>query len=304
MLNAENGATRTLRVLVLGITGMLGNSVFRELSLRDGLEVTGTARSPQARRYFQDVAGAQIMTGIDVLDSDALLMVFGEARPDLVINCVGLVKQLENANDPLVALPINALLPHRLSRICKAMGCRLIHISTDCVFSGKRGSYREQDEADARDLYGMSKYLGELHDAQHAVTLRTSIIGHELNSAHGLVEWFLSQKEGIRGYRKAIFSGLPTVELAHVIADHVMPDPSLRGLYHVSSEPINKFELLTLVKREYRKDIEILPDDELVIDRSLDSSQFRRISGYTPPVWPELIRSMRSNSLRWTKNVS
>jgi len=297
-------ASRSLRVLVLGITGMLGSIVFRELSLRPDLEVMGTARSPQAGRYFQNIADTRILTGIDVLDRDTLLLAFSKTQPDVVINCIGLVKQLEVANDPLVALPINALLPHRLARLCKATGSRLIHISTDCVFSGKRGGYIEQDEADARDLYGMSKYIGELHDERHAITLRTSIIGHELNSAHGLTDWFLSRKDRIKGYRKAIFSGFPTVELVHIIADHVMPDSSLWGLYHVSSDPISKFDLLSLIKGKYQKEIEIIPDDDLVIDRSLDSSRFRDISGYAPPSWPELIQKMHSNYLRCNKDVS
>ena len=283
---------------------MLGSSVFRELSQRPGLAVTGTARSAAVRRSFPGVSDERIICGIDVLDSDALVLAVAQARPNVVINCIGLVKQLQNAADPLVALPINALLPHRLARLCRVAGSRLVHISTDCVFSGELGSYREQDQPDARDLYGMSKYIGELRDQRHAITLRTSIIGHELNSAHGLVDWFLSQNGSIRGYRKAIFSGLPTVELAHVIADRVLPDPSLWGLYHVSSEAIDKFRLLSLVRDEYQKDIEIVPDDELVIDRSLDSSRFRHVSGYVPPAWPALVEKMHSNYLRWTKDVS
>jgi dTDP-4-dehydrorhamnose reductase len=217
---------------------------------------------------------------------------FAKVKPHVVINCIGLIKQLAEADDPLSAIPINALLPHRLARLCDVAGARLVHMSTDCVFAGTKGMYTEADMSDAKDLYGRSKYLGEV-DYPHAITLRTSIIGHELSGAHSLVGWFLAQQGSVRGFRRAIFSGLPTVELARVIRDHVIPHPELRGLYHVSAEPINKFDLLTLVARAYGKTIDITPDDKLAIDRSLDSSRFRQATGYQPEPWPELVRRMR-----------
>jgi len=164
-------------------------------------------------------------------------------------------------------------------------------MSTDCIFSGAKGLYIEADASDAKDLYGRSKYLGEV-DYPNAITLRTSIIGHELSGAHSLVGWFLAQQGSARGFRRAIFSGFPTVELARVIRDHVMPHPELHGVYHVSAEPINKFDLLTLIAKAYGKTIDITPDDELVIDRSLDSSRFRVATGYQPQPWPELVRRM------------
>jgi dTDP-4-dehydrorhamnose reductase len=228
---------------------------------------------------------------VDVENSDSLAALFARVRPNLVINCIGLVKQLAEADDPLAAIPINSLLPHRLARLCDVAGARLVHVSTDCVFSGTKGMYREEDYPDANDLYGRSKYLGEV-DYPHAVTLRTSIIGHELGGAHGLIGWFLSQQGGVKGFTKAVFSGLPTVELARVIRDHVLPHPELRGTYHVSAAPIDKFELLTLVAKAYGRAIEITPDARLVIDRSLDSTRFRQATGYQPPPWPELIRRM------------
>jgi len=209
----------------------------------------------------------------------------------VVINCVGVVKQLESAEDPLVVLPINALLPHRLVRLCETNGARFVHVSTDCVFSGKRGNYQEHDPADADDLYGRSKYLGEV-DYPNAITLRTSIIGHELSTTHGLIGWFLSQAGQVRGYRRAIFSGLPTVELARVIRDYVLSQPELRGVYHVSAAPISKYDLLTLVAKTYGRTTQIVPDDNVVIDRSLDSLRFRQATGYEPPVWLDLVRRM------------
>lgn len=282
-----------MQVLVLGVTGMLGHDVFKVLDASPELAVWGTLRSSAGLFHFSEKQHERMLSGVDVLDQDALIAALARVRPDVVVNCVGLIKQLADANDPLVALPINALLPHRLAKLCALGGARLIHISTDCVFSGRKGLYVESDVSDAEDLYGKSKYIGELPDQPNAVTLRTSIIGHELGSSHALLEWFLSRRGSVKGYRKAIFSGLPTVELARVIRDFVIPSRQLQGLYHVSADPIDKYNLLKLIDEIYGKDIEIVPDDKLVIDRSLDSTLFRNASGYTPPTWRELIVEMR-----------
>lgn len=279
------------QVLVLGITGMLGNAMFRLLADSPGIEVQGSSRSSAALRHFPEALHPRIVTGVDVEHPDHLTALLERTRPQVVVNCIGLVKQLAEAEDPLAALPINSLLPHRLARLCALIGARLVHISTDCVFSGTRGAYVEGDAPDAQDLYGRSKLLGEV-DYPHAITLRTSIIGHELASAHGLVGWFLAQQGSVRGFTKAVFSGLPTVELARVIRDHVLPRPHMRGLYHVSAAPIAKYELLKLVARVYGKTIDITPDDRLVIDRSLDSTRFRAETGYQPQSWTELVESM------------
>jgi dTDP-4-dehydrorhamnose reductase len=227
-----------------------------------------------------------------VENADALTRLFSYIRPDVVVNCIGLVKQLAEANDPLIALPINSLLPHRLARLCEFVRARLVHISTDCVFSGRKGNYLETDEADAKDLYGRSKLIGEV-DYPHAVTLRTSIIGHELRSIQGLIAWFLVQEGNINGYTHAIFSGLPTCELARVIRDFVLPRAELKGVYHVAAQPISKYELLKLVNQEYGKGLKIEPYDQIKIDRSLNATRFREVTGYVAPAWPDLIAKMR-----------
>ena len=280
-----------MKVLVLGVSGMLGNTVLRYFADDSRYQVFGSARSSAVRRAFPPSLAERIVLGTDVDNPDSLALLFAKVQPDVVINCIGLVKQLAEANDPLQAIPINSLLPHRLARLCAIAGARLIHVSTDCVFDGARGGYTEADQSDATDLYGRSKYLGEV-SYEHTITLRTSIIGHELNSANGLVGWFLGQQGSIKGYTKAIFSGLPTVELAHVIRDVVLPHPQLHGLYHVAAQPINKFDLLTLVKQTYQKEIEIVADDKLRIDRSLNADRFREATGYSAPAWPELIQKM------------
>ncbi len=279
-------------VLVLGATGMLGSAVLRFFAQSPGYSVIGSVRSTDAARLLPHALREQIISGIDVHDADGLLQLFDRVRPNIVINCVGLVKQLAGAGDPLTALPINSMFPHRLLRLCKVARSRLIHISTDCVFDGAKGMYSESDVADAKDLYGLSKYLGEVHEPP-AITLRTSIIGPELNSAHGLLGWFLAQRTETKGFTRAIFSGLPTVELARVIRDFVIPKSDLKGLYHVSAAPISKHDLLLLVAREYGKSIDVVPDGRLIIDRSLDSTRFREHTTYAPPSWPQLVRCMR-----------
>lgn len=279
-----------MRVLVLGASGMLGNAMLRVMSGQENWTVYGTLRSPNPA--LQALAPqAQLLHGIHADQPDSLLAAFAQSRPEVVINCVGLVKQLVGSDDPLAAIPINAILPHRLARSCELAQARLVHISTDCVFSGSQGNYRESDTPDAEDLYGRSKLLGEVSD-RHAITLRTSIIGHELGRDHGLVGWFLSQQGRVKGYTEAIFSGLPTYELARVVRDHVIPNTDLHGLYHVAAEPISKHDLLQIVNRIYGKELQIEPDDRVKINRSLDSSRFKQATGYVAPVWLDLIAQM------------
>lgn len=277
--------------MVLGASGMLGNAVFRFFSNSVGFSVSGTVRSDRLLNLIPSCFRGNIVSGVDVENTDSLVSLYARVQPEIVVNCIGLVKQIADAEDPLVALPINSLLPHRLARLGAATGSRFIHISTDCVFSGVKGMYTEEDVSDAADLYGRSKYLGEV-DYENAITLRTSIIGHELDGSRSLVGWFLAQEGSVKGFKKAIFSGLPTAEIARVIRDYVIPNPQLRGLYHVSAEPINKFDLLTLLAKVYGKSIDIQADDRLVIDRSLDSSRFRCETGFTPKSWPEMVRVM------------
>jgi dTDP-4-dehydrorhamnose reductase len=283
-----------MKVLVLGVTGMLGSAVFSVFGRDAAHETWGTMRNAALLHCFPEEAHSRLLAGVNVLDQDALIDVLTRIRPEVVINCVGLIKQLADAKDPLLALPINAMLPHRLAHLCTLGGARLIHVSTDCVFSGRKGRYLESDLSDATDLYGKSKYMGELHGQPHAITLRTSIIGHELNSNHALVDWFLSQQGEVRGFSRALFSGLPAIELARVMKDHVLPHGELAGLYHVAAKSISKLDLLRLVAAQYGKAVEIVPDDSLRMDRSLNGERFREATGYVAPEWPELIRRMHA----------
>lgn len=280
-----------MRVLVLGVSGMLGSTAFRLLDQEPGLTAYGTARSGDVRAWFPR-AGERILTGVEVDNIDQLAAALGKVRPDIVVNCIGVVKQIASASDPLTIIPMNALLPHRLAQLCALGRARFIHISTDCVFSGRDGNYTEASIPDAEDLYGRSKLLGEV-DYPNAVTLRTSIIGHELASKNGLLEWFLAAHGTVSGYARAIFSGLTTDELARVIIRQILPRPDLHGVYHVSVDAIAKFDLLQLFKSVYGLDTRIERNESFVIDRSLNSERFRAATGYRPPSWPELVATMR-----------
>jgi dTDP-4-dehydrorhamnose reductase len=206
------------------------------------------------------------------------------------------VKQRSTAKESIPSLEINSLFPHKMAGLCKAAGMRMVHISTDCVFSGRKGRYQEADVSDAEDLYGRTKYLGEVSES-HCVTLRTSMIGRELSRKQGLLEWFLSQKGSVQGFKNAIFSGFTTLELSRIIEKILTDYPDKGGLYHVSSDPISKFDLLTLLKRKMGLRVDILPAEEPRLDRSLDSSRFRREFHYTPPPWEEMIEEL-SRSLK------
>ena len=280
-----------MKVLILGASGMLGNALFRLFSDDSNIKTFGTVRSDLSKSKFREDLQDRLVTNINVDNLDQVISLFDKIKPDIVINCVGIIKQLSDSHDPLIAIPINSILPHYISRLCLSINARLIHMSTDCVFSGSKGGYVEGDFPDANDLYGRSKYLGEV-DYPGCVTLRTSVIGHELNGANSLINWFLSQSTAVKGYTRAIFSGLPTYEMAKVIRDYVIPNPSLRGVYHVSENPISKYDLLQLVAKVYGKSINIIPDEAISLDRSLNSEKFSEATGYKSKPWPQLIKEM------------
>ncbi len=282
-----------MKILILGASGMLGNTLFRYLSANSNFDVTGTLRSSRAIPSHAKQPRDKILLGIDALQHDSLVRAFAVTHPDVVINCVGVVKQLASADDPLTAIPINSVLPHQVASLADAAGARVIHFSTDCVYSGKKGQYVEADTPDAVDLYGRSKYLGELSYA-HTLTLRTSIIGHELEGNRSLLCWFLSQRTTVNGYANVYFSGLPTVEIAKIIENILVREIALSGVYNVASHRISKLDLLRLVSKEYQHAVDIRPADEPALDRSLDASRFYRATAYTPAPWPELLRQMHS----------
>lgn len=278
------------KILILGVNGMLGGSLHRYFSNTEN-SVVGTVRSKTALKQIADMGFSNIIKDIEVTNYQLLEDTISELKPDYVFNCIGLIKQLSQSELPVSAIEINSLLPHKLAQICTKYGAKLIHFSTDCVFSGSVGGYVESSLPDAKDLYGRSKLLGEV-DYDNHLTLRTSIIGHELNSNVSLVDWFLSQSNSVKGFSQAIFSGLPTCYIAEFLDEYVIGNSGLSGLYHLSAEPIDKYSLLLLIKQKYDVELDIIDYPDFVIDRSLNSDNLRELINFKPPQWPELIEKM------------
>ncbi|MFH0976559.1 MAG: SDR family oxidoreductase [Spirochaetota bacterium] len=282
------------KILILGASGMLGHTLLYEL-LNKGFTVYGTVRDMSSvRNHFPNNMLDKIINNVNAGNINLIKEVIDNLDPDIVINCIGIIKQIPVSKEPLPVIAVNSLFPHQIASICKEKNRKMIHISTDCVFDGRKGLYTEDDRLSAEDLYGISKYMGEVK-YDHTLTIRTSIIGHELNSKLSLIEWFLSQNTAINGYTKAIYTGFPTVEIANIIADYVIPDQNLSGLYHVSSNPISKYELLKIVSKFYGKKIEIKQYDDFYDNKSLVSERFKLKTGYKPPDWNILIEKMYEN---------
>jgi len=284
-------SSESLTVLVIGATGLIGSSIFRHLSGNPNLMVFGTIRNSADKLFFSPSQAKKLHSPFLAPENHKWDKILRKIRPHVVINCLGITKHLVGGNDPLVAIPINSYFPHYLNARCKEYGARLIHISSDCVFSGNRGGYLESDIPDAEDFYGRTKALGEITDGS-AITLRTSTIGHELKSAFGLLDWFLGQKISCQGFKKAYFSGVTTLELAKIIDRYVIPNVQLHGLYHVGARKISKYDLLTQIACEYGKKIEIIPNTTFKINRSLNSDRFYKATGYRPPSWKLLLKEL------------
>jgi len=289
-----------MKVLILGSNGMLGHKLYQVLTPL--FEVTGTIRGPYSDispyGFFQR---SQIVPDVDCRDISRVERVIEETSPDVVINSVGIVKKLEKEQGVLLSIWLNSLFPHQLYRICQAKGIRLILISTDCVFSGRQGNYRDDDSADAADIYGKTKYLGEVNEAG-ALTIRTSFIGRELAGSNGLLEWFLSNRGSkVQGYTNAIFSGFSSLHLSRIIADIIRIHRNLSGLYHVSSEPISKFKLLTLINMAMKLNIEIEECPGFHCNRSLDSSRYQRETSFTAPSWEQMIDELAQDAVQYLK---
>ena len=281
-------------ILILGSTGMLGHKLVQVLSKEH--KVTGTVRrNAFVLSNYPVFSKMEILGNISAENLETIRTAIDKTDPDVIINCIGIVKQLPAAQDPLQSIAINALFPHQLAQICRQKNIRLIHMSTDCVFSGRKGYYTEEDSSDAEDLYGKTKYLGEV-DYPGCLTIRTSIIGRELDTSHGLIEWFLGNEgKTVKGYKKAIFSGLTTLALSEIIAEIISRYPRISGVYQVASEPISKYDLLNLVKKIYSITITVNPDETVINDRSLNPEKFKKETNIKIPSWEYMIEQMHQD---------
>lgn len=280
-----------MRILVLGANGMLGHKVAQVFSSTFDVygSVRGTVLSYADLPPFEKV---KLVGGLDLSDFNALRELIVAIRPNVVVNAIGVIKQKHETLDSSRMALINSSLPRAVADISAMVGARFLGISTDCVFRGTIGRYTETSTPDADDEYGITKLAGEIVDG-NALTIRTSIVGRELTGSHGLLEWFLSHRGGrVKGFRKAIFSGFPTFVLAELLRRVIIDFPDLKGLYHVSSDPISKFDLLGMVNTSFGCGTSIEADDDLRIDRSLDSSRFRKATGFEPEPWAEMVDQM------------
>jgi dTDP-4-dehydrorhamnose reductase len=289
--------SRRREVLVLGGDGMLGHKAFEVLGRRFETWATFRDSSGPWRDFpqYREAAAGRLLTGVDATRVESVAAALERARPDAVVNAVGIVKQLKEARDAVLSVTVNALFPHQLAALCEEAGVRMVHVSTDCVFSGRKGMYTEDDVPDPVDLYGRSKLLGEV-DRPGALTLRTSIVGRDFLKSSALLEWFLSNRGGrVNGFRNAVYSGLTTQALAHVIGELLDRHPSLNGLWHVAGAPITKYDLLRMVREAMGLDIEIVPFDDPPCDRSLDATRFAAATGLTAPSWEEMVSGLAAD---------
>jgi dTDP-4-dehydrorhamnose reductase len=289
-----------MKILVFGGSGMLGHKLWQVLNPKHDVFVT-------TRRNFQAYAGwglfdnQHLIEGVKAEQAENVIKVIASIHPDVVVNCIGIVKQSELAKNPISSITVNSLFPHQLAQICCNNGIRLIHISTDCVFSGKKGNYVETDISDAEDLYGRTKFLGEV-DYPGCLTIRTSMIGREIETSNGLVDWFFTQKGGnVNGYARAIFSGFTTNVLSEIISTIISKHPELRGVWQIAAEPINKYDLLVLLDQVYRLGTKITKDEKVNINRSLDGTRYHQVTGFIPPTWHDMIGQMYQDTTPYDK---
>ena len=282
-----------MKLLILGSNGLLGNTLTKYFFEKNNYETYGFLRDSSKLKFFKSEHNSRLIIIQDILNINDLRRKIKELMPDVIINCIGQTNKIkgQNLNNIENYINLNSLFPFRLKEICSEIKSRLIHFSSDCVFSGTNGFYSEKDNPDPTDIYGKSKLLGEL-DNENIITIRKSVIGHELDSKKGLLEWFLNQEVSVEGYKEAIFSGLTVLELARIIDMYILPDKKIKGIIHLSGDPISKYDLLKIIANQYNKIIKINPNVEIKIDRSLNSEYFKNLTGYKSDPWPLLVKSM------------
>lgn len=292
-----------MKILIIGATGMIGHALWIGLGLKHDVSVI-MRKDRSVLPSIPNIDKTTIFDKVDVRDFEAVENVISTTKPDVVFNCVGIVKQLKISSNHLACIELNSRFPHQLAQACIKSNARMIQFSSDCVFDGKKGQYVESDLPDATDLYGRTKALGEIDYSENVLTLRTSFIGREIFPHGGLINWFESQEGGkVFGFSNAIYSGLPTNTFVKILNDVILPNKSLNGIYHLSSSPIDKYSLLHLVKQTLQLDVSVTEDSSFVIDRSLNSQKFAAATKYTPPQWLKLIEDLKENTSFYKTNA-
>ena len=278
-----------MNILIFGITGMIGSAFFKTMSQSKDINAFGTVRQFDDKLFFDNILRINISVVKNVMDNKELEILFQKIKPDFVINCTGIIKQNKHNDTPLIVVPINSLFPHKLTKYCECYNAKLIQISTDCVFSGLKGKYNENDIPDALDLYGRSKIIGEVKNNKSALTIRTSVIGHELQRKTSFLDWVVNSSNTINGYTNALYSGLTVKELVEVTFNHIFTN-NLCGIYHIGSSYISKFKLIKIICDIYNINIKVISDESFKIDRTLNSKKFKNRTGYIVPDWEKMIK--------------
>lgn len=276
-------------ILILGSSGMLGSTIIRYLSKNSNFYLYGVSRSKLnmiGKTYNKNII-------IKDLNRKSIELIIRKTKPEFIINCIGLINHKISKNNIEEAIYLNSMLPHILANECIKFNITLIHFSTDCVFNGSKGNYKETDYSDCYDFYGKTKFIGEPNNNK-TIVIRTSIIGHELNSKFGLLEWFLNKKQFVKGYKNFFFSGFPTVEIAEILHNYILKKKTIKsGLYHLGSRKISKFNLLKIIKKIYnKKDIVVNPCYKPIVNKTLNSEYFKKKTNYSCPPWKDLIKKM------------
>jgi dTDP-4-dehydrorhamnose reductase len=296
-----------MRILILGGTGLLGHKMWQRLSARLGDVYVTLRKSKKLYEKCGLFRSSKAIDQVELNDFSRLKNVLDDIKPAIVINCAGVTLRNPEATDTISSITMNALLPHKVLAWCKENGAKAIHFSTVCVFDGKDGHYDENSPPNARDIYGRTKSLGDLIDPQ-ALTIRSSFIGRELQAGTELMEWFLSQRgKKIKGFRRAIFTGVTTSVMADIVADIIERFPDMSGLYHLSSEVISKHDLLGLLRDACKVDVEIEPDDAYECRRDLDDRKLRQAIGFRCPSWKQMAEDLAGESAlyeTWREDLS
>ncbi|MBC7428159.1 MAG: sugar nucleotide-binding protein [Bacteriovorax sp.] len=281
-----------MKILIFGVGGMIGHRVWLEANQIPNVEVFGLVRKSKTHYEKFGIFNDNVYYDTDVSDWVNVEHILNKLKPDVIVNALGITIRKPEMGDFNLALTVNSFFPHKLLKWAQAIQSRIIHLSTDCVFDGDQGHYLETSQPSAKDIYGKTKFLGEI-EGSGALTLRFSCIGRELESHTELLDWFLLQEgKKIKGFSKAIYSGLTNIVIAKEICRVITNFSELTGVYQLSSTPITKYDLLCLAKTYFKLDVEIEKFDNYISDKSLICDKYKKGTGFNAPSWAAMLEEV------------
>ena len=271
---------------------MIGHKLWQALAAGNNDDIVGTLHGQRDAFARYALFDERIIEQFEAADFEGVTSVLNRIRPSVIVNCIGITKRKSEASDVAKMFMINARFPHHLARWAAGNGARVIQFSTDCVFDGADGNYSERSVVTAPDLYGQTKYFGEL-DYDHCLTIRTSMIGREITGHTELLEWFLAQRgKCITGYRNARYSGLTTLAMARLLPRIVREHPQLCGKYQIAGPIITKYDLLCQLREAFGLEVKVVPDETFHCDRTLQSDRFVQATGIRIPSWEKMLSEL------------